>query len=66
MRENVKTMLAVVFVFASMYLFTILLPYLLEGGQSGEVFQYGTILFLTIVGFIALILPVGRITGRKL
>jgi len=65
MKENVKVTLAIVFVFAAMYLFTVLLPYLLEGGQE-TVFQYGTILFITIIGFIALILIVGKITKRKL
>ena len=65
MKEDVKVTLAVVLVFVAMYLFTVLLPYLLEGGQE-TVFQYGTILFLTIVGFIALILVVGKITKRKL
>ncbi len=65
MKENVKVTLAIVFVFAAMYLFTVFLPYLLEGGQE-NVFQYGTILFLTIIGFIALILVVGKITKRKL
>jgi len=65
MKENVKVILAIVFVFAAMYLFTVLLPYLLEGGQS-ENFRYGTFLFLTIIGFIVLILVVGKITKRKL
>ena len=65
MEENVKVTVAVVLVFVAMYLFTVLLPYLLEGGQE-TVFHYGTILFLTIIGFIALVLIVGRITKRKL
>ena len=65
MKEDVKVTLAVVLVFVAMYLFTVLLPYLLEGGQE-TVFQYGTILFLTIIGFTALVLIVGRITKRKL
>jgi hypothetical protein len=64
MRENVKVTLAVVFVFAAMYLFTVLSPYLLEGG-SQTVFLYGTFLFLTIIGFVALILVVGKMTKRK-
>ena len=65
MRKDVKVTLAVVLVFAAIYLFTVLLPYLLEGGQSQTVFLYGTFLFLTIVGFIVLILVVGKITKRK-
>jgi len=64
MKENVKITLAIVVVFVAMYLFTVLLPYHLEGGQE-TVFQYGTILFLTIIGFIALVLVVGKITKRK-
>ncbi len=63
-KENVKVTLAIVFVFVAMYLFTVLLPYLLEGGQ-GETFRYGTFLFLTIIGFIVLILVVGKITRRR-
>jgi hypothetical protein len=65
MKENEKVILAIVFVFAAMYLFTVLLPYLLEGEQ-GETFRYGTFLFLTIIGFIVLIIIVGKITRRKL
>ncbi|HKM75099.1 MAG TPA: hypothetical protein VJZ32_01620 [Candidatus Bathyarchaeia archaeon] len=65
MKKNVKVALAIVFVFVAMYLFTVLLPYLLEGGEE-TVFEYGTILFLTIIGFIALILVTGKVTKRKL
>ncbi len=65
MKENVKVILGIVFVFAAMYMFTVLLPYLLEIGQ-GDTFRYGSFLFLTIIGFIVLILVVGKITKRKL
>jgi len=64
MGESVKVTLAVVLVFAAMYLFTVLLPYLMEGG-SQTIFLYGTFLFLTIIGFVGLILVVGKITKRK-
>jgi hypothetical protein len=65
LRENIKVTLAIVLVFAAMYLFTVLLPYVLEGGQEVSLFKYGTILFLIIVGFIGLVLVVGKVTRQR-
>jgi len=62
---EIKVTLAIVLVFAAMYLFTVLLPYLLEGEQDVSLFRYGTILFLMIVGFIGLVLVVGKVTKQK-
>jgi hypothetical protein len=65
LRENLKVTLAIVLVFVAMYLFTVLLPFVLEGEQDVSLFKYGTILFLIIVGFLGLVLVVRKVTRQR-